>query len=260
MNRLYFSLLVYTCVWTPLFIEAKDCAHNRQQVSLGPQFIHIDRTKEGGTKQQGNLVGGYFTYDRLKRYGWYLGAAASYAKGDLKGSTEDGDSLCSKFTDVWAEGRFGYTFQKKNGKKLALTPYVGFGYAMEKNNFDHSSLLPIHFKTHFYYFSAGFLCSAHFCDNFIAGLLFRARIPYDPKCKVSHDPENESLSQKVGEKIQYRVELPITYKIPCLNQIAVTALPFFEYRPYGEHVNFPFDFFKTRLNLWGGSVNLVYLF
>ena len=260
MNRLYLNLLLCAYAWTPFHMYGKDLTLNRQQVSLGPQWIHVNRAKEGGTKQSGDLFGGYFTYDRLKRYGWYLGAEASYAKGSLKGSVDEGGHLHSTFTDVWAEGRFGYTLQKKEGNRFAFTPFVGFGYAMEKNNFNKSSPLAIHFKTHFYYISTGFLASMHFCDNFDCGVLFRARISYDPKCKVSHDPENESVSQKIGEKVQYRIELPITYHIPCHDQLAVTMYPFYEYRPYGEHVNFPFDFIKTTLNLWGASANLVYRF
>lgn len=228
----------------------------RHQFVIGPQWIHLTRKREGGVKQQGNLYGAYFTYDRLKRYGWYLGAEGSYARATLKGDTDEGDVLHSKFKDCWIEGRFGYTFQKKSGRRFALTPYLGLGYAQEQNNFGSSSPLPIHFKSHFYYPLAGLRLSLCLGANFNAALNFRVRWPYDPKCKVTNDPDHDSMEQKMGEKLQYRVELPLTYVFPCYRPWGISICPFYEYRPYGEHINYPFDYFKTTLTLWGVGVGL----
>lgn len=238
--------------------SVNDCPRDQAShtITIGPQWIRVTRQREGGVKQSGNLFGGYFTYERLKRYGWYIGAEGSYARGSLKGSIEDVGNLHSKFKDGWIEGRFGYTFQQKAGRRLSFTPFIGLGYAEERNNFGSSSFLPIHFKTHFYYPSFGFRSSIDLCDNIIVAVNFRARIPYEPKCKVSNDPDNDEVNQKIGEKLQYRVELPLSYFIPCYPHWGVSLLPFYEYRPYGEHVNFPFDYQKTTLNLWGIGLGL----
>ncbi len=255
MKPVYLHLTILSCIWGLFPLAGENC-----NVSLGPQLVHVKRTKDGGTTQRGNLIGGYFTFNRIKRCRLYCGAELSYAKGNLKGSIDKETHLHSKFTDVWIEGRLGYTFQQKEGKRFSFTPFLGAGYACEKNNFNRSSPLRIHFKTHYYYYSAGFLTSIRLSKKIDIGILFRARIPYNPKCKVSHDPENESLSQKVSERVQYRMELPLTYRFDCYEKLEITANPFYEYRPYGGHVNFPFDFFKTTLNFWGASLNVVYQF
>jgi hypothetical protein len=233
---------------------------SQHHLLVGPQWEHLTRTREGGIKQKGDLFGGFFLYERVKRYGWYLGAEGSYAKGTIKGSIDDTFELKSRFTDQWIEGRFGYTFQQKCGRRFAFTPYIGIGYAQEQNNFGSSSPLPLHFKTHFWYPFAGFRSQINVCEHFVAGVNFRVRIPYDPKCKVSNDPENENVSQNVGDKLQYRVEVPLTYYLPCYERLGVSVMPFYEYRPYGEHANYPFDYYKTTIKIWGVGAGAAFRF
>lgn len=240
---------------TPCF--GQDLSLNRQQGSIGPEWYHVKREKKG-VEQNGNVWGVYFSYDRLKRYGWYWGIEGNYAKGTLHGKTEDNGKLNSTFTDTWTEAHFGYTFQQKECFQFAFTPYLGIGYASEKNHFDSSSVLPLHFDIRYPYVSAGFLSWVHLCENFEAGINFKVKLPYEPKCEVSNDPENDSLCQKIDTRLQYRVDLPITYRFSCDDRMAITADPFFEHRRYGGHVNFPFDFIETKLTFWGLIVEFVY--
>lgn len=248
------SFLIVSCLF--LCLESSQNCAPPNQLLFGPQWFHLKRVREGGVEQNGNLVGVYASYDRVKRYNIYLGAEGSYARGPIKGSIDDIGNLHSKFTDGWVEGRIGYTFQQKSEYFFSFTPYLGVGYATEKNNFGSKSPLPIHFKTYFYYPSIGFKSSAVVWNDVLLALNFRARYPYEPKCRVSHDPDNESVNQRIGEKWQYRVELPISYAIPCTKPWGISIIPFYEYRPYGAHINFPFDYFDTKLTLWGVSATL----
>lgn len=231
---------------------------NRQQGSIGPEWYHVKREKKGGVEQNGNVWGFYFSYDRLKRYGWYWGIEGNYAIGTLRGHAEESGKLSSKFTDAWAEGHFGYTFQQKECPYFSFTPYIGIGYLSEKNNFDRSSILPIHFNIYFPYASAGFLSWIQVWDDFELGLNFKAKFPYEPKCQVTNDPDNDSITQNIDPKFQYRIDLPLTYRFSCDDRMAITADPFFEYRHYGHNVNFPFDFIDTKMNFWGLIIEFVY--
>lgn len=239
-----------------LFAHDVCTTHNR--FTLGPEYVHVKRTRKGGTKQSGPLYGVRVGYDRLKRYGWYIGLEANYAKGTISGKTGNDSRIKSRFTDMWAEGRFGYTFQRKHGYQLAFTPFVGGGYATEINNFISPSPLHIHFRTKYPYMLGGFLASANICDSWNVGICFKTYFPFEPKCYVTNDPNHESVTQNIGERLQYRAEIPITYKLPCYERGSLMLVPFYEYRHYGSHVNFPFDYFKTELQFWGIILKLDY--
>lgn len=252
------SLIILFLFFSSLNLIAGDLSLRRHQFSIGPEIYHLERERKGGTRQSGTLYGINMGYDRLKRYGWYWGIEASYAKGTLKGHTGTDAKISSKFTDQWLEARFGYTFQQKDCLELAFTPFAGIGYAQENNNFKHPSPLPIHFRTRFGFATWGFLSWAHVLEKWEVGLNFHMRIPYDPECRASHDPSHDPVTQKIGERLQYRVELPITYRAFCNERFVLTLDPFYEYRLYGTHVNYPFDYFKTNLRLWGAILKIEY--
>lgn len=242
-----------------LQVHGKDLNLNRHQLYIGPEYYYMERAKEGGTKQEGNMIGVRVGYDRLKRYGWYWGADALYTVGKLSGHGGEGHKIRSEVTDMSIEGRLGYTFQQKCGFQLAFTPYVGVGGFEQRNNFIHPSPLHVHFKTHYPCASAGFLSWAQLCGNFEGGLNFKVRLPFDPKCKVSNDDDHDPVSQVIKERLQYRVEVPVTYATCfCGNNVAMSLSPFYEYRCYGGHPNFPFDFIKTEYKLWGATLEFMY--
>lgn len=259
MNFLPHFILILILQMTICY--AHDIDLDRKQFYVGPEWYHLSRTKEGGTKQKRTLFGGRIGFDRLKRYKWYIGAEASYAKNTLRGHSSSGDKLCSHFVDKYIEGRFGYTFQCKEWMHPSITPFVGYGTAREINNFKEPSPVQVHFKTHYNYVAFGFLSWIHpFCpfDCFELGLNFEAKYPLNPKCRVTHDEENEHLSQNIKSRMLYKVELPITYRITCDGRMALTAVPFYEWRVYGGHPNFPFNFIKTNIRAGGAVVEFVY--
>lgn len=253
-KKILFALSIF-CVDSAI---ATDVCETNNRIYLGPEYTHIKRARKGGTKQDGPLYGVRVGYDRLKRYGWYVGLEGNYSNGKIKGKTGSDAKIHSRFTDMWAEARGGYTFQRKHGYQFAFTPFVGAGYATEKNNFITPSPLHIHFKTKYPYILGGFLASANFRENWNMGLMFRIYFPIDPRCDVTNDPNHDSVTQNIGERLQYRVNLPITYKFSCYERGSFTLEPFYEFRHYGTHVNFPFDYFKTELQLWGIIFKLDY--
>ncbi len=267
-NKFYFfkgEQILPKSIWTLLLIcfislHAHDFGLNRQALQIGPEIYHLKRIRKGGTEQSGTLYGISASYNRLKRYGWYIGLEGSFATGTIKGHTGNDSKISSRFKDQWAEARFGYTFQQKEGCELAFTPFIGLGYAQENNHFKNPSPLPIHFKTRYGYANWGFLTWAHlFCD-WETGLNFHMRIPYNPECKATNDPLHAPVTQNIGERLQYKVELPITYRAFSDDRFVVVFEPFYEYRLYGSHVNYPFDYFKTKLNLWGAMLKLEFRF
>jgi hypothetical protein len=229
------------------------------QLYVGPEIYHVHRTREGGAKQDGMLYGIRAGYDRIKRYKIYYGFDALYASGILDGKGGSGQCLESKFSDALVEGRLGYTLKSKCRYKPSFTPYVGVGYFIEKNNFTHPKETPIHFRTSFLFAAVGFLSQITITDKFDIGFNFKARFPYDATCRVSHDPNEDNSKQVINEKFQYRAELPLTYKFfDCDDHLRLSFVPFYEFRQYGHHPNFPADFLETKLNIYGLQLKIMY--
>lgn len=227
---------------------------------IGPEIYYMTRTKEGGSKQTGTLYGVRLGYDHVQRYKIYGGIDVLWAQGTLEGHVED-DKLKSEFTDFNGEARLGYTFQCKFWRCLSFTPYLGVGYFCEKNNYQHPSPLKIHFRNSFSYVPIGFLSQVFLNRNLSIGVNFKVRVIIEGEQHVSHDPSNDSHTQKYEEKLQYRAELPVTYFFcwKC-HSLSISLVPFFEYRQYGHRANFPFDFLEVKFKLYGSTLKLSYLF
>lgn len=260
MNR-YLFFLICLLSGTCLFAKERQLIN---QLYIGPETYWVDRTRSGDghrTSQGGSLSGLRIGYDRLKRYGWYLGAEALWARGTLSGKSASGNPLRSTLTDESIEGRFGYTFQAKACGFFSFTPFVGIGHFTETNNFRHPTPIPVHFKNAFCYVPFGFLAHVYLNDYFGAGIKFTTRYLYKHKVKTSNDPNLGNLSLRYAEKLQYRVEVPLTCDVAICDRLwQVSAAPFYEYRPYGHMANFPIDFLKTEFRLYGVNLKLVFLF
>jgi hypothetical protein len=228
----------------------------RHQLYVGPEFAYVNRLREGGTRQKGLLYGGRVGYDHIKRFKFYWGFEGWFGSGRLHGKSSNDNRLRSNFTDTTIEGRFGYTFQQKCGYRISLTPFIGGGYVLEKNNFIRPSPLKVHFRLHYYYGCAGFLSQATILPRFDIGLNFKAFYPYDGRNKVTHDPEHDSQNMLFKERWMYRLELPLTYH--WRQDILLRLDPFYEYREYGKHANYPFDFLETKLRFYGATLKFVY--
>jgi hypothetical protein len=257
--------LVTLSLFSPNFpLQAEDCCNQelfRHQAFAGPEIYYIKRTREGGANQNGYLYGARLGYDYIRRYAFYIGFDGLYAQGFLKGCSGEGDRIKSELTDANIEGRIGYTFQSKACHYFSFTPFVGIGYFWEFNDYQHPSPIQAYFKNTFYYVPVGFLSRVFFNPQLSVGLNFKARILVDGKVKVTHDEEAENSTQRYKEDWQYRIDVPLTYYFCWLNQdVAVSLVPFYEYRHYGHRVNFPFDFLDTKFRIYGGTLKLFYLF
>lgn len=238
---------------------AKKSSTKDLQLYIGPEIYHVHRKREGGAKQNGMLYGVRAGYDRIKRYKVYYGFDALYASGILDGKGGSGQCLKSNFSDTSVEGRLGYTLKSKCNYQPSLTPYVGVGYFVEKNNFTHPKETPIHFRTSYLYAAVGFLSQITLSDRFDIGFNFKAKFPYEARCRVSHDRNEDDSKQVIHEKFQYRAELPVTYKFfDCDDHFRLSFVPFYELRQYGHHPNFPGDFLETRLNIYGLQLKIMY--
>lgn len=250
--------------------ENEDCGYDTNHsihfrrgnsISIGPELYRVERNRAGGTKQTGNSAGIRATYDRVKRYHFYLGAQLFYGTGVLRGHTGGGDKIRSRYTEKQIEGNLGYTLQMKCFPHVSFTPFAGYGYFRDVNKFSPPSSLQIKFTTQFRYFSFGFLSSVYVLPCMTLGLNARFKWPWQTRCKVTDDPDYDTIRQIVNDQLHYRIELPITY-FGCFlrDHYEFAVVPFFEQRRYGARENFPFDFFKTTFTLYGANLQLIYRF
>lgn len=226
---------------------------------IGSDIYYVHRSRENGSKQSGPVAGVRVGYDYIKRYRPYFGIEGVWAQGTLTGHSGEGKRTKATFTDMYAEGRVGYTLQQKAGWQAFFTPFVGGGYLEEKTNFVSPSPSRYHNKLKFPYVTAGFLSGLTLMPRLDLGLSFKLRYMWEPKNCVTHDPKFDDSEQLIkNEKLQYRVELPFIYK--WNKRFLISLGPFYEYRHYGSHANFPSNFFETTLQMYGGTLRLIYNF
>lgn len=254
----YFKLIIFLTLFSSsLFAEERQLVN---QLALGPETYWVKRTKDGGTKQTGCLWGGRLTFNRIKCFGWYLGADLLYASGTLNGHSNT-NKIRSTLSDTNVEGRFGYTLQQRSDRAPSFTPFFGIGYFRETNNFRSPTPIQVHFRNTFTYIPFGFLSHVYINPQIGMGLNFKVRYLFQHKNTVSNDPENDTMTLHYREKLQYRVELPLTYDLCFRNRLWRISLdPFYEYRNYGYLPNYPFDFLDTKFNIYGVNLQIVALF
>ena len=253
-----FSFLLISSV-----LSASDCCclPLPNTLSIGPEFYHVHRTREGGTEQNGWICAGRASYDRIKAFGFYWGANALYGIGPLKGESGSGATLKSTFKDYQIEARVGFTFQTESWVQPYITPFVGIGYRKEYNNFHEYSPSFPNFETRYPYGAAGFLSGVNLTSQFAVGLNFKAEFMYDAKCGVTQAPDEDDSNLLIEDKWNYRVELPLIYRFcPCVGGFEAQVTPFYEFRHYGGRESFPCDFIDTKLMIWGFNLLLSYRF
>ena len=255
-----FSLCLAFCIASTLMTTKAD-GQQPQSLSIGPEIYHLKRTREGGAYQSGTIYGGRINFDFIKRNKVYWGAQAFYATGTIDGKGATGSKIKSQWTDALLEGNIGYTLRCKESPHYSFTPFVGCGYLQETNQFKSPSPLHVKLSNYFGYLSYGFLSNVDLINDFQIGLNARFRNPWEPRCKISRDPDLKTHDQLIGDCFQYRIELPISYNLSgYYDRFTIKATPFYEARFYGSRVNFPFDFLKTKVRIIGGNVQLSYYF
>jgi hypothetical protein len=229
------------------------CRRSANQVYIGPEVYHLNRNAAG--KQHGWIYGARAGYDHIKRFKFYWGAEEWYGTGILHGKSGKGDTIKSRFKDFYIEGRLGYTFQQKCGYRLSITPFFGGGYAVEKNNFVHPSPVPAHIRLYYQYACGGFLSQASLTPRLDVGVNFKVKYTFDGRIDVTHDPDFDPFHMLFKDRNQYKVEVPLTYHF---TKWLFCFEPFYETRKYGEHANFPFDFFETKLRIYGATLKFIF--
>lgn len=261
MKTIFKFCMLMGCLFASSVLSAKQWIKTYAlEAYVGPEIYFLQREKEGGATQSGTLYGVRIGYDHIHRYKLYWGIDALWARGIIEGKIEE-SHLKSQFTDMNVEARVGYTFQSKCWRCASFTPYTGGGCFWENNDYQHPSPLTVHFRNRFSYIPVGFLSQIFITPHWSVGVNFKVRYLLDAKQEVTNDPEHGKQTQHYEEKLQYRTELPITYFI-CWRKhsLAVSLVPFYEYRPYGHRANFPFDFLETTLKLYGATLKFLYLF
>lgn len=257
-------LLNITCIYAfnfPEYCMEDEPMFHGNVLAIGPEWYWVNRTKKGGTKQNGSCLGVRANYDYIKRYNIYVGAQAFYGSGVLHGHTGSDLKLHSRLTLGQVEGSLGYTFQTKCWRKPWITPIVGYGYFWEKNSFSAPSPLEVKYTTNYAYVPFGFLSGIMLTPCLSIGLNVRARYPIDLKCRISDDPDYEDITQIIEDKCGYRIELPFVYKtVFFCRSLLVGLLPFYDLRHYGGRENYPFDFIETKLKSYGANVQVMYQF
>lgn len=258
MRKIALLLSILSSLLLTSLCGADDCCYSlANQLYIGPEIYHVHRTRNTGSSQNGWIYGVRAGYDHIKRFKFYWGADLLYSRGKLDGETQGGETLKSKFTDLIIEGRLGYTIQQKEGYRLSLTPFLGGGYGIETNNFVPPTEFTFHSKIRYDYVCGGFYSQATPFDCFDVGLNFKIKYLIDAKNKISHDPDFDDATLLVGNRFFYRIELPLTYNF--LSQFALSLMPFYEFRHYGKQMCIPFDFFDTRLKIYGVTLKFIYI-
>jgi hypothetical protein len=224
-----------------------------QQIRIGPEAYHVNRNLED-VSQNGSGVGIRGTYDRIIGNRIYWGGEIFYGRTCLNGKAGNGRTH-SHLKDFFVDGNLGFTFQFKKCPMLLLTPFIGYGYFREVNKFRSPSVIPVKFCTTARYFSYGFLSNVDLHRDWSIGANLRIKFPWEPRCHISNDPRRDSITQHIGEKSFYRVELPVLYKgnrLWCHMKMGLS--PFYEVLRYGKRHNPRYDFYETKLQFYGATL------
>lgn len=259
-----FFIVVLLLSWSTVFAqenEINDFYENPTQFfTLGPKIYHVKRFKKG-SQQKGALYGLTASYERIKGFSFYWGLEASYATGQIRGTSSRGNPLASNLTDVEFEGRLGYTFQLETRRVFIFIPLVGLGHFHQTNKFKLPSPLTIHSHDSFNYGMVGFFFDALITPYLHVGTLFKAKFMFEGKSKVSNDPRFPTSTSLIAERMQYSIEFPLTYQIWIWEKaFNASFVPFYDYRHFGGRRNYPFDFIDTKFFDIGAKLLCSYCF
>lgn len=228
---------------------------------VGPEVYYAKRTKEGGSRQSGWLYGGHATYERRKPRSLYFCLDGYYASGDLNGATSSSRTLKSTLTDKEIEGRIGYAFCWDLWRRVTWIPYGGYGFFQGANHFKKPSPIVCNYRNSLEYACAGLDVSwrTHSCWEW--GCDFTAKFVLEGKCKITRDPDYDTVHLMIENEMQYEFDLPIRYHT-CWNKKNLTFqfTPFYRYRHYGGRMNWPFDFLDTQFQMYGARLMLNVIF
>lgn len=250
-------LLLVLCVGKA---DAIPCGPHR--VEVGPEWYHLKRTREGGSKQTGDLHGIHATYDRAPSCGIYWGADGYAVTGDLSGKTAKGFKTKSNVKEREIEGRLGYT---RHLPYICWSPrftlFMGGGYYYSSNKFRKPSPMTIKMTEWASYGSAGCFIGVDLSCRLRAEARFTAKFMANGKSDITEDHDFDDISLDMDNEVFYNVDIPISYRICESNErLELRLVPFYRFRHFGGRSNFPFDFVETKFRIYGARVTLAYQF
>lgn len=205
------------------------------QFYLEPQITSATY-KTSEIKQKGYLYGICGGFDFINYNAPYIGFESVFRSGKLKDK-----ELKSKYTDYAFQAKIGMTLGTQN--LYYLIPYAGVGYDNEKNNYN----LPPVEKISYYYASVGCVSHAFLSPELSFGVNLKLKFPFSGQHKVKNDEIDVNFS--VSKKIQYLVEVPLTYW--ASKQLNVAAIPFYEYKNYNNNSVDTVWNSKAKMSQWG---------
>ena len=229
------------------------------RIEGGFEWYYMHRNRQGGSVQEGYLFGGRFLYDRIRRSALYWAVEGYCAEGRLNGR-KSGMSIKSNKRDSEIEGRTGYTW--KMWRCLWLTPFIGGGFFEGTNHFVSPSPIEYKIRNRFPYVDIGFLGRYDVTCLWSIGLNFKAKFMVGARAKIIDDPNFSNPTLIIEDKQCFDVDLPITYRFcsPSDRGSQMSITPFYRFRRYGAHENYPFDYIDTRFQIGGLRVMFAYLF
>lgn len=255
--QLFFCCLLLLLAPLPLSAAPRRAVASIHSLFGGPECFRLKREREGGTQQSGALYGGRIGYERLCPWKIYGSLQGRYASGTLHGKTGGGSPLLSCMTEIECDLNLGYTLASSR-RSCLLTPILGLGFFYEENAFDPISPLPVTFHLSYRYISGGCNLSLRSGRSLSLGLNVQALLPYGSRSKISDDPELGALKIPFNEKVAYVIDLPITAHHAWRHRkIGASFVPFYRSRHYGGRENYPFDFYDTRVHVWGARLMLI---
>lgn len=255
------TLLVCLLLLTASSIEAAFSFRGPHTFSFGPEGYYARRTRQGGAVSDGFMGGAYLSYERLRRCAIYWGAEYSVAYGQLTGHDASGSRQKSWLLDQNVEGRLGYNYGSKKGRRLYIAPFIGYGYFYQTNRFVDPSALTVKFRNTFPYTLVGFQTGMRLNRCWSVALLGKGKWMMDGRSRITGDAMFDNVTLSMEEKWQYEVELPIDYirsRDRCTLNFRIT--PFFRLRQYGGKMDFPFDYVETRFRNIGLRLLATYSF
>lgn len=227
---------------------------------LGGEVYHMTRETETDTVQRGELHGVRGIYEKKTRCAPYVAFEGAFSKGDISGHTRSGAKITSDVSERELECRGGYCFEAKRGFCPSIVPFVGYGNYEIETNFIHPSPLPCKFKTEAHYFTLGFLAEIWFPWVGL-GIKADGKYIFEGKNKITNDPFRDDIEQLIDCKWSFDLVLPIYIQLKeCNKNLKLVLSPFWKRRHLGGRENNPSDFYDTKIDHYGGSIQLAFIF
>jgi|GEM_PF-6593883 len=268
-----FNLLILSLIWTSLiYADGQTCYPSNLSVGGQVSYMRLDLREanspailgsDSGAHLGGTLGGAQAVFEYKDMGSLYTGILANFLTGCVS------DRRSQNFPDrtIWdveAEGRFGYNYQGLQGKKMEVTPFIGFGFTYFLSDRDSSlDISSRAFDYYKFYLPVGFLLNYAFFDWFNMGFNFKWFPDIDSTMRISLFKNARWVLFKKND--QLHVEVPFVFRFGE-DKLPFLSFVFFWKRKKdgGTKTNVLGDAVvgipAQTHTYWGGSANLGYRF